>query len=465
MRALLVGNGAREHSIAEALARDSDVYAFMKAKNPGIARIAKEHTLGDLNDNSAIASFAEEVNPDFVIVGPENPLANGVTDVLEEKGFKVVGPDKQLAKLESDKSFTREFMKRQNVFGAPDFQVCRSYDEAVDAIDRIQNVVVKAAGLVGGKGVKVLGDQLKSLDEAKAYAKDVLDCKIGPIPRVVIEEKLEGEEFSLQAFVDGKHVIPMPLAQDHKRAYDDDKGPMTGGMGSYSDSDHLLPFVTEEDRAKALRIMQETVEALYKETWKYYKGVLYGGFMLTADGPRLLEYNVRFGDPEAMNVLPIMENPLTEVCQQIVDGTLTSVDFQEKATVCKYVVPKGYPTSPVGGAKIEVTPVEGVRTYYSSVDEREDGLYMTSSRAVAFLGIADMIEEAEKQARRALSGVSGPVFYRDDIGTRELIQKRIEHMQKLRSAGTAAQQATDSTPSETKSVSQQPTSKINTEEL
>lgn len=439
MRVLLIGNGAREHAIAEALARTADVYAFMKAKNPGIVRIAKKYVIGSLDDTSSIVSFAEEVNPDFVVVGPEDPLANGVADALEEKSIKVVGPDKQLARFEADKSFCREFMKRHNIPGLPDFQVCRSYDEAVEAIERIQNVVVKAAGLAGGKGVKVLGDQLKSLEEAKAYAKDVLDCKVGLIPRVVIEEKLEGEEFSLQAFVDGKHLVPMPLVQDHKRAYDDDTGPMTGGMGSYSDANHLLPFVTEEDRAKAVDIMQKTVEAIYKETWKYYKGILYGGFMLTVDGPKLLEFNVRFGDPEAMNVLPIMENPLAEVCQQIVDGNLTSVDFQHKATVCKYVVPKGYPTNPMVGAKIGVKPVPGVKTYYASVDEREDGLYMTKSRAVAFLGVADTIEEAERMARSALSGISGPVFYRNDIGTRELIQKRIEHMRRLRGTPTTQQ--------------------------
>jgi phosphoribosylamine--glycine ligase len=178
--------------------------------------------------------------------------------------------------------------------------------------------------------------------------------------------------------------------------------------------------------------MDATVKALRKETGQGFKGILYGGFMLTARGVRLLEYNVRFADPESMNVLPIMENPLDEVFTQMLDGRLGSVDFQQKATVCIYVVPKGYPDNPVKNQKVTVRPAPGVNTYYASVDQRDDGLYMSSSRAIAFLGIGDSIEEAQKKTRSALSGVSGPVFYRKDIGTRELVQKRIDHVKKLR---------------------------------
>jgi phosphoribosylamine--glycine ligase len=431
MKALLIGNGAREHCIAEALSRDTQVHAFMKAKNPGIASLAEDFKIGRLNDFASVAAFANRVKPDFVIVGPEDPLADGIADVLEEQGHPVVGPKKTLARLEGDKGFCREVMKKHLKKGFPDFEVCTDYDQAVEAIDRIGDVVVKAAGLAGGKGVKVLGQQLKDVDEAKEYAKQVLQGGIGKIPRVVIEEKLVGEEFSLQAFSDGKSLAATPLAQDHKHAFDGDTGPMTGGMGSYSDANHLLPFVSEKDRSKAFQLMQETIRAVKKETGEPFKGILYGGFMLTRDGPKILEYNIRFGDPEAMNVLPIMESSLAEVCLQVVEGSLKDVKFEEKATVCKYVVPRGYPVNPVKGKKIEVTPVDEARTYYASVDQREDGLYMSSSRAVAFLGVADTIEDAEKIAGSALSNVRGPVHYRKDIGSRELLEKRMEHVKQL----------------------------------
>ncbi|MCD4739745.1 phosphoribosylamine--glycine ligase [archaeon] len=428
MKVLLIGNGAREHCMAEALAKDSTVFAFMKAKNPGIAKISEKVQLGSLIDFELIKEFAEQVTPDFILVGPENPLAEGFVDVITE--FPVVGPDKTLANLESDKGFCRELLKRHNVPGNIEFQSCTSFEEVEEALDCIQNPVVKAAGLAGGKGVKVMGEHLHSISEAKAYAKQILDCEVGLTPRVIIEEKLEGEEFSLQAFVDGNKVVAMPLVQDHKYAYDGDKGPLTGGMGSYSAANHLLPFLSEHDKRQALGIMQATVDALKKDTWKGYKGVLYGGFMLTTDGVKLLEYNVRFGDPEAMNVLPIMENSFSEVCMDIIEGDLESIDFQHKATVCKYVVPEGYPDNPVNNQKIEVNS-ECANTYYASVDQRDDGLYMSSSRAVAFVGIADTIGEAEQVAGSALNGVSGPVFYRKDIGTKLLVTKRIEHMRSL----------------------------------
>lgn len=432
MKTLLIGNGAREHCIAESLAETTDVFAFMKAKNPGISRLAKGSKLGALDDFHSMLEFAKEVGPEFVVVGPENPLADGIKDVLEPEGFRVVGPDKGLARLESDKGFCRKILDKYSIPGSPRFRECSTYEEAVEAIDELQDVVIKASGLAGGKGVKVLGQQLKDLDEAKAYAKEVLDCKVGLIAKVVVEERLEGEEFSLHGFVDGKHVVPMPLAQDHKHAYEGDTGPMTGGMGSYSDSDHLLPFVSERERDAALSIMNETVRALKKETSKEYVGFLYGGFMITDEGPKLLEYNVRLGDPEAMNMLPIMENSLEEVCIQMLEGNLGTVDFESKATVCKYAVPKGYPVNPVKNERIEVFPVDGVRTYYASVDQREDGLYMSSSRAVGFVGIADSIDEAEKSAQKAVSSVKGPIFYRSDVGTQALIQKRMEHVMRLR---------------------------------
>jgi phosphoribosylamine--glycine ligase len=290
----------------------------------------------------------------------------------------------------------------------------------------IGDFVVKPDGLTGGKGVKVLGEHLTTVDDAAAYAKEVLRTH----DSVIVEERLDGEEFSLQCISDGIHLAASTPVQDHKRAYENDEGPNTGGMGSYSMEDHLLPFLTKTDVKKAEKITKEVMEALYKETGEYYIGVLYGGFIVTKNGVTLLEYNARLGDPEAMNVLPILKNNFAEVCHAAVTQELTAMNFEKKATVCKYVVPHGYPTDPRQG-KITI-PETAARPYYASVDLRDDGLHMTTSRAAAFVGIADTIAQAEKIAQEAVEKVQGDVFFRSDIGTEALLRKRVDHMKKLR---------------------------------
>jgi phosphoribosylamine--glycine ligase len=257
---------------------------------------------------------------------------------------------------------------------------------------------------------------------------------------VVIEEKLEGEEFSLQCISDGKTVVATPPVQDHKRRFVGDKGPNTGGMGSYSDRDHSLPFMRPEDVKAGLDITQKVADAIYRETGDYYKGIMYGGFIITRDGVRLVEYNARFGDPEAMNILPLLKTDFIEICRAVVNGTLDKlpVEFEKKATVCKYIVPKAYglpkdhPDAKSTSAKIDVGDVGSARLYYSSVDRRADGLYMTTSRAIGVVGIAASLDEAEQIAENAISAVKGPVDHRPDIGTKALIQRRIDHMQRLR---------------------------------
>ncbi|MEK7085899.1 MAG: phosphoribosylglycinamide synthetase C domain-containing protein, partial [Patescibacteria group bacterium] len=263
-------------------------------------------------------------------------------------------------------------------------------------------------------------------------------------------EKLIGQEFSLMSFCDGRHTAGMPIVQDHKRAYDGDRGPNTGGMGTYSDFNHSLPFLRDSDIEEAQSITRQVAQALFKETGAYFKGVMYGGFIAVKDGVRLIEYNALFGDPEAMNVLPIMETNFADVCEAIIRGELKGmkVEFANKATVCKYVVPEGYPDNPVKGVKIEIGSDRGghthdtghadssasgvLKTYFASVDQRDDGLYLAGSRAVAMVGIADNLAEAEKLAQAGVEYVKGPVFYRRDIGTKELIQKRVEMMSYLR---------------------------------
>tara|TARA_Y100000310_G_scaffold345753_1_gene469285 strand:- start:4246 stop:5562 length:1317 start_codon:yes stop_codon:yes gene_type:complete len=431
---LLIGNGAREHVVAETLKKNSDVklYSYMQSRNPGIDSLSEEVEIGDYDDFELIKKFASSLNLDFAFVGPEGPLSNGMADLLEELSIPTVGPRKELAKLESSKSFTRILVEENGIEGNPKFMIFdnNNLKEASEFMDTLSGIVIKPDGLTGGKGVQVQGDHFQTKEEAIKYCEDVLVKH----PHVVVEDKLDGEEFSFMCFTDGRTVLPMPLVQDHKRALKGDKGPNTGGMGSYSCADHSLPFLKKEDVDTALKINKEVVEAIHKKTGQFFRGIIYGGFIITKDGVKLIEYNARFGDPEVMNVLPLLKTDFVDVCKAIIDHKLDGInlEFENKATVCKYIVPEGYPASPVKDEMITIGEIpKNAKIYYSSVDKREGGIFMTSSRAVAVVGIADNIEESEKFSEQAVSCVKGRVFHRFDIGTKELIQKRIDHMESL----------------------------------
>ena len=432
---LLLGNGAREHVIAETLKRsesDTQIFTMGGAMNPGIAEHSEDYFIGDPCDLDAVKEYATRVRPDFAIPGPEAPIAAGVVDMLLELGVDSCAPLQTVGRLESSKSFTRDLLKKYEIAGNPMFKVFHNKDGLEAIFDELgEDFVVKADGLKGGKGVKISGDHLNGREEGLAYARECL----ADGGMTVVEEKLVGQEFSLMSFADGKHTVEMPAVQDHKRAYEGDKGPNTGGMGTYSDADHLLPFLEQKDVDDAAEMTRQVLVSLKEETGVEFKGIMYGGFIVTNKGVRLIEYNARFGDPEAMNVLPLLKSNFVEICMAQIEGNLdqVKVEFDHKATVCKYVVPDGYPDNPCKGDKIEVGDVpEGVRAYYASVDKREDGLYLSGSRAIAFVGVADTLVEAEKLAQSAVGSVSGPVFYREDIGTAELIQKRIDHMKEIR---------------------------------
>jgi len=358
-------------------------------------------------------------------------LNEGVVDKLQEIGIPSIGPTKLMARLETSKSFTRDLLNKYKIDGNPKFKVINhdNINELNDFLNELDGVVIKPDGLTGGKGVKVQGDHFDTQEEALKYCVEVLESH----QTVIVEEKLDGEEFSLQCLTDGKTVVATPPVQDHKRAYDGDKGPNTGGMGSYSCENHLLPFLKKEHVGKALEITKKVADAINKETGLYYKGVMYGGFILTKQGVKLIEFNARFGDPEVINVLPLLKTDFAGICQAIIVQELdrVKVGFEKKATVCKYVVPEGYPDKPVKNEKIEVSTPKNAKMYYASVDEKKDGLYMTGSRAIAFLGVGNNLDEAEKIAEQAVSSVKGKVFHRKDIGTKELIEKRVGHVGKL----------------------------------
>lgn len=436
---LLIGNGAREHALAEALVRSSEkprLFACMKANNPGLAALAERTLIGPYHDLAAIVAFAREGRCEFAVVGPEDPLSHGVVDALAAAGIPGVGPTRSLARLETSKSFTRDLCAKYAIPGNVAYRVFTSLDGVAAFLETLPGVVLKPDGLTGGKGVLVQGDHFETRAEALALVRDIL----AEHPSVTVEERLEGEEFSLQCLCDGRTVVATPPVQDHKRRFADDRGPNTGGMGSYSVADHLLPFLTPADVAAGLAITERVAEAIHRETGEYYRGVMYGGFMATSDGVRLLEYNARFGDPEAMNILPLLETDFVAVCRAVIAGTLDTlpIRFAKRATVCKYVVPKGYglpkdhPDARSTSARIEVGDVGAARLYHSSVDQRPDGLYMTTSRAIGVVGIADDLARAEAIAERAVGAIRGPVDHRSDIGTAPLIAKRVSHMRALR---------------------------------
>ena len=408
----------------------------MKANNPGIASLSDNIMNGNYTDLAAIVSFAQAHKVGFAVIGPEDPLNNGVVDALKRAGIPAVGPTQSLARLETSKSFTRDLVEKYQIPGNPRFRNFSSLTGIEAFLDELDGVVVKPDGLTGGKGVMVQGDHFQTKQEALAFCREFLREHAS----VTVEEKLEGEEFSLQCLCDGRTVVATPPVQDHKRRFADDKGPNTGGMGSYSCEDHSLPFLHPQDVAEGLAITQKVAEAIYRETGNYYKGVMYGGFMVTKKGVRLLEYNARFGDPEAMNILPLLKTDFVDICQAMIDGTLDRlpIEFEKQATVCKYVVPRGYglpkdhPDAQSTSARIMVGDVGQARLYYSSVDKKPDGLYMTTSRAIGVVGIANHLEEAEKIAESAVQAIQGPVDHRPDIGTPPLIEKRVRHMQEIR---------------------------------
>ena len=432
---LVIGSGAREHAIVRALDRshqEKEIFCLASNMNPGIAALCDELLIGNFNDPDFVVNYTNEIGATLVIIGPENPLENGVADALWSIKVKVVGPKKDLAKLETSKAFTRDLLREYNIPGGPQYQTFNSLAGVTEFLNVLgENYVVKYDGLAGGKGVKVSGEHLHSYDEALAYCQELTDKG----NEFVIEEKFIGEEFSLMSFCDGDTLKHMPAVQDHKRAYEGDTGPNTGGMGTYSDANHSLPFLTENDIVEAHQINTQTAKAVKDKFGEGYQGILYGGFMATASGVKLIEYNARFGDPEAMNVLSLLDSDFIEICNGITDGTLENLDvkFQNKATVCKYAVPEGYPNSPVKNELINISKIENPDgLFYASVDIQNGKLVEAGSRTVAVVGVADSISNAENIAEKEVSAIDGPLFHRSDIGTDMVIQKRINHMRSLR---------------------------------
>ena len=419
MNVLIIGSGGREHAIATSMKKSKRVdKLYCVPGNAGIAQIAECNPSIGVMEFDRIVEYAKEIKPDLVFVAPDDPLVGGLVDKLEAEGFKTFGPRKNAAILEGSKAFSKDLMKKYNIPTA----AYETFDDADKALEYLEHadmpIVLKADGLALGKGVLICN----TLEEAKAGVKEImLDKHFGDSGnKMVVEEFMTGREVSVLSFVDGKTIKTMTSAQDHKRAQDGDKGLNTGGMGTFSPS----PFYTKEvDEFCKKYIYQKTVDAMAAEG-REFKGIIFFGLMITDKGPRVLEYNARFGDPEAQVVLPRMKNDIIDVCEACIDGTLDKIDleFEDNAAVCVVLASEGYPVKYDKGLPIKgLEAFEGKDDYFcfhAGTKLSDDGQILTNGGRV--LGItakgADL-KEARKKAYEASEWVSFANKYkRNDIG-------------------------------------------------
>ncbi len=417
MKVLIVGSGGREHAIATSVARSPKVEKIYCAPgNAGIGQIAECVPIGAMEFDK-LAAFAKEREIDFTIVGMDDPLVGGLVDVLEAEGIKVFGPRKNAAILEGSKAFSKDLMKKYQIPTA----AYENFDNAEDALAYLETskfpIVLKADGLALGKGVLICN----TLEEAKeGVASIMLDKKFGSAGnRMVIEEFMTGREVSVLSFVDGKTIRIMTSAQDHKRAQDGDQGLNTGGMGTFSPS----PFYTKEvDEFCHKYIYQATVDAMAAEG-RPFKGIIFFGLMLTPDGPKVLEYNARFGDPEAQVVLPRMKNDIIEVMEACVEGTLDQVEleFEDNAAVCVVLASDGYPVSYEKGFVIsgleKFEQAEGYYCFHAGTKQTEQGIVTNGGRVLGVTAKGKDLKEARANAYAATGWVEFRNKYmRHDIG-------------------------------------------------
>ena len=421
MNVLVLGSGGREHALAWAIAKSPRLDSlFVAPGNGGTATIAKNVPL-DMNDADAVIGFARSENIDLVVIGPEAPLVAGVADAIRAAGIAVFGPGAQGARLEGSKSFSKEFMLAQGLPTAR-YKKCTSQDEAMDYLHEVgAPIVVKADGLAAGKGV-VVAEDMEEAEEA------VRDCFAGDFGEagsvVVIEEMLEGPECSMLAFLSEGKALAMPCAQDHKRAFDGDLGPNTGGMGVYSP----VPCVTPELEAAMQEIMQNAAAATAKEFDDAYTGVLYGGFMLTAEGPKLLEFNARFGDPETQVIMPRLESDALEAFYMVATGKLDALDLRwtDQVAVCVVLASDGYPGSYEKGKVIlgieEAEELDGVTVFHAGTAfNQDDELVTNGGRVLNVVALADTFEDARELAYEACDKINFEgKQYRHDIALRAL---------------------------------------------
>ncbi len=425
MRVLLIGGGGREDAIAWKLAKSKELKKlYIASGNPGTARWG-ENVAIKTEDIGEIVKFAKESKVELVIVGPEDPLADGAVDALEAAGIKAFGPSKAAAQLEADKSFSKQIMRSSAVSTAEGRTFTRFEDAKAYIASRDEPVVVKAAGLAKGKGVIVCDEPSDGILAAEKIMVDRIFGSAGD--KVVVEDKLIGEEASILAFVDGRSIYVMESAQDHKPVGDGDTGPNTGGMGAYSPA----PVVTDEMMSQIEReILVPVVDCMNRNDTPY-KGVLYAGLMVTAGGPRVLEFNVRFGDPETQPIMMRLKSDLLEVCLAVCEQKLDQVtlEWDERPAVCVVMASGGYPGDYEKGKVItgisEAEQLEDVVVFHAGTAMKDGKLVTAGGRVLGVTAIGATIADAKKQAYEAAGKISFEgAHYRRDIADKAIRGKK-----------------------------------------
>ena len=411
MKVLVIGSGGRCHAIVEALSRSPRAEKIYCAPgNAGIASLAECVAIKDTAVEELVA-FAKSNDIGLTVVGPEASLAVGVVDRFREEGLRIFGPTKAATEIESSKDFAKRLMKKYDVPTA-DYATFSDFEEAMAYVRRgTLPTVLKYDGLAAGKGVVIA----ETMEEAEATLRDMLlDTKFGE-GRVVIEEFLTGEEFSLMCFVAGNKICPMPVAQDHKRAYDNDEGPNTGGMGAYTS----LPFITAEDHAYAMQnIMQRVADAMVAEGTPF-TGVLYGGLMKTPQGIKVIEFNARFGDPETEVVLPRLKSDAVELFSAVAEGNQPEAKWSEEATLGIVLASKGYPGSYAKGAVIRGTEDVESKIYHMGTARKDGELVTAGGRVMIVVASAKTLAEAQRKAQQDVERIEcDNLFHRTDIGNK-----------------------------------------------
>jgi len=460
---LVVSYGARAAAMVDAFKRsinyDVELYVADKQRNPfNVKKAVKHVVIPDLNAEK-ICEFAEANKDkiDFCIVGPEKPIINGVRDLVEKRtNIPVICPTKKYA-IEASKVAQRSLFQeivpevnpRFRIFNPKDYKSQEQVKKTVYTwLDELENkAVVKPDKPAAGKGVGVWGDHFTSRQQL--FEHFLANFQYGS---VIIEEKVEGEESSFQAFCDGKHLVPLPETRDYKRAFDGDRGPNTGGMGSYKDVSDVLPFMSDADRAKEIAIVTKIFEKLKAADNKALRGIpFYVAFIHTSKGPKILENNSRPGDPEIQNILPILKDDFVDVCYKILEGNLTRIELEKAATVLTYKVPPNYggyssifpnfvnkkeigkPVNLIKAYELTRKYGEKIRVYPASMELRNSETYALKSRAISVIGIDENIEAARQISLEGIKAIEGgALWHRTDIASKQHIERSIRHMEELR---------------------------------
>ena len=410
-KVLVIGSGGREHAIAWAFSKSGKVEkVYVAPGNPGMEDVAECVNI-KANDFESLSSFVKENNVDLTFVGPEDPLVNGIVDYFEDRGLKVFGPRANAALLEGSKAFTKEIMKKYDIPTAKyetftDFEAARSYLKKQE-----MPIVLKADGLAAGKGVIIA----QNLDEAVNSAREMmLEGKFNNAgSTLVIEEFLEGEEFSLLALVKDENVYPLQIAQDHKRAYDNDEGLNTGGMGAYTPVNHLPQSAIDEAMEK---VMKPMAKAMVKEG-RNYQGILYGGMMLTKNGVKTIEFNCRFGDPETEVILQALRGDFYEICMDVLDNKTPEYSFDDNVYLGVVMASTNYPESSTKGVLIENINAKAPEIFHMGTTKKDDKFYTNGGRVLFVSGKGKDIKEAYDNAYKRVCEIkSEALFYRHDIG-------------------------------------------------